>query len=39
VAASDGFIPSDNAVDELFPKLWRLIPHERVKQQMQAMRA
>ena len=27
VAASDGFIPSDNAIDELFPKLWRLIPH------------
>jgi hypothetical protein len=26
VAASIGFIPSDDAIDELFPKLWRLIP-------------
>jgi hypothetical protein len=26
VAASDGFIPSDDAIDELFPKMWGLIP-------------
>lgn len=26
VAASDGFIPSGDSIDELSPKLWRLIP-------------
>jgi hypothetical protein len=39
VAASIGFIPSDDVIDELFPKLWRLIRAERVKLQMQAMLA
>jgi hypothetical protein len=38
-AASIGFIPSDDVIDELFPKLWRLIRAERVKLQMQAMLA
>jgi hypothetical protein len=39
VVASDGFIPSDDAIDELFPEI--VTPHSalRVKLPMQAMLA
>jgi hypothetical protein len=39
VAASDGFIPSDNAIDELFRNCGASFRTESVKLQMQAMLA